>query len=93
MALTLSDRLTRFIKTHGGWIASGDLQRIVSSKTTYTPQTTGRVLRQLQEDGVLEVQYRNPKHHAWYRYKQGVDKPTGTPNAEMIKWFEGLLEQ
>jgi len=52
---------------HSTWIASGDLQRIVIQATRYTPQNVGRRLRELENEGVLEVEYR--KGHAWYRLK------------------------
>ena len=65
MKQTLRDRLLKYLKNNPQWFASGELQRIVLEKTTYTPQTTGRVLRQLCTDGLIEVTYR--KNHAWYK--------------------------
>lgn len=63
--LSLKDRLVNFLLKSHGWISSGELQRIVAEKTTYTPRTTCRRLEELVVEGKLEVQYR--KGHAWYR--------------------------
>lgn len=64
--LSLSERLERYIKNRPGeWVASGDIQRIVSEKTKYTASNATRRLRELAEDGTLEVEYR--KGHSFYR--------------------------
>ena len=65
MKKSLRDRLYDYLLRSHGFIASGDLQRVVSESTSYSPQNVGRRLRELTEDGLLEVQYR--KGHAWYR--------------------------
>jgi hypothetical protein len=44
---------------------------MVSEKTTYTASNTSRRLRELQNDGILEVEYR--RGHAFYRFNEGVD--------------------
>src|SRR6266508_6547359 len=65
---SLKDRLAAYFRRrHSTWIASGDLQRIVMQATSYTPQNVGRRLRELENEGVLEVEYRHG--HAWYRLK------------------------
>lgn len=69
--LSLSDRLVRYCRLNPGWIASGHLQRLALEKG-YTAQNAGRRLRELVEDGTLEVEYRNPHNHAYYRYKPQV---------------------
>ena len=69
-----------FRKHHSIWISSGDIQRIASQTTNYTPSNVSRRLRELENEGVLEVQYR--KNHAWYRLA------TKTPSME--EWFEAL---
>src|SRR6266545_4596868 len=66
--LTLKQRLANYMRRHHGWIASGELQRLASEKTNYTPQNVGRRLRELENEGLLEVQYR--KNHAYYRIRQ-----------------------
>lgn len=66
--LSLHDRLARWFKANPGEHASGDIQRMVMEKTTYTAQNVGRRLRELENEGVLEVSYR--KNHAHYRYKE-----------------------
>lgn len=65
---SLKERLEEYFKrNHSIWIASGHLQRIASEKTTYTPSNVSRRLRELENEGVLEVEYR--KGHAWYKLK------------------------
>jgi DNA-binding Lrp family transcriptional regulator len=66
--MSLKERLARYLRNNHGWIASGDLQRIVAEKTSYSPQNVGRRLRELAADGTLEVQIR--KGHAFYRAAQ-----------------------
>jgi DNA-binding transcriptional ArsR family regulator len=62
---TLKERLLKWLRNHPQWVASGDLQRIVSQTTDYTPQNVGRRLRELQTEGLIEVRYQ--KNHAHYR--------------------------
>ncbi len=64
MKQSLKSRLLRYIVAQPDFIASGELQRIVAEKTTYTPQNVGRRLRELTEEGAIAVEYR--KGHAWY---------------------------
>jgi hypothetical protein len=66
--MTLKERLERYLHNNHGWIASGDLQRLVMEKTSYTPQNVGRRLRELAEEGKLEVMY--VRSHAHYRSAQ-----------------------
>ena len=68
MKITLKERLVRYLQRNHGWIASGDLQRLVVAHTDYTPRTAVRRLEELAEEGELEVKY--VKGHAWYRVKQ-----------------------
>ena len=63
----LKDRLYSYLLRTHGWMPSGDLQRIVSEKTSYTPQNVGRRLRELVTEGKLEVRY--IKGAAQYRAK------------------------
>lgn len=66
VAVTLKERLLRYLQKHQGvYIASGELQRLTVEKTSYTAQNAGRRLRELAEDGLIEVEYR--KGHAFYR--------------------------
>ena len=57
-----------------------------AEKTDYTPQNVGRRLRELENEGVVEVKY--VRGHAFYRH-------TGAPSLpELIKrqlaWYESL---
>ncbi len=65
MKTPLKDRLYNYLLRTHGWMPSGNLQRIVSQQTTYTPQNVGRRLRELVTEGKLEVRY--IKGHAQYR--------------------------
>jgi DNA-binding Lrp family transcriptional regulator len=88
--LSLKDRLTRFLKANysQAWIASGDLQRIVAEKTDYTPQNVGRRLRELENEGVVEVKY--VRGHAHYRF---TEAPSLQRRIErQLDWFEKLPE-
>lgn len=62
------------------------MQRIVAEKTNYTPQNVGRRLRELENEGIVEVKY--VKGHAHCRFK-------GAPSvkdliARQLDWFERL---
>lgn len=65
--LSLRDRLMRYLLKQHGWVASGDLQRLVVAHTSYTPRTAVRRLEELAEEGKLQVEYR--KGHAFYKAK------------------------
>lgn len=67
--ISLKSRLADYLKRQATWKASGELQRLVTQRTTYTAQNAGRRLRELVNEGVLEVKY--IKNHAYYRYKGG----------------------
>lgn len=69
--MSLRERILNYYKNHKGeWISSGEIQRLVVEKTKYTPQNAGRRLRELAEDGLLEVEYR--KGHAFYRFNEAM---------------------
>lgn len=48
------------------WIASGEIQRLVTERTKFSPSNATRRLRELREDGLLEQKL--VKGHAFYRY-------------------------
>lgn len=67
--LSLKQRLVRYFeKQPEVWVSSGSLQKLVGQLTTYTPSNVSRRLRELKNEGTLEVELRN--NHAWYRLKQ-----------------------
>ena len=72
-SMSLRERCLAYLTKHPIWIASGDFQRMVAAKTTYTPSYVARELRKLCEDGMIEVSYR--KNHAFYKVKttQAID--------------------
>lgn len=86
--LSLKDRLVRYMQQHHtvDWIPSGDLQRIVMQYTSYTPQNVGRRLRELHNEGVLEVRY--VKGHAQYRAT--ITLPVEELNRKGVEWFNSL---
>jgi DNA-binding transcriptional ArsR family regulator len=86
MKSTLKERLERYLRNNHGWIASGTIQRIASEKTSYTPSNVSRRLRELENEGVLEVQYR--KGHAYYRCK--VSDSPEIFAGKSLAYFEGL---
>jgi len=75
MSTSLRERIVAYYQRHiGEWIASGTMQRLVADKTSYTPQNVGRRLRELAEDGKLEVKY--VKGHAHYRFVEQAPQQT-----------------
>ena len=87
--LSLKERLYRYLLKQHGFVASGDLQRIVAERTTYSPQNVGRRLRELVESGELEVSYR--KGHAWYQAKTREDPKTEA--ARKVAFFNAYQSQ
>jgi hypothetical protein len=72
MELSLKDRLYRYLlKTHG-YVAKGEIQRIVAEHTSYTSENAGRRLRELENEGKVEVTYK--KGHAHYKALPTTDK-------------------
>jgi hypothetical protein len=84
--MTLKERLERYLRNNHGWIASGDLQRLVMEKTSYTPQNVGCRLRELAEEGKLEVMY--VRNHAHYRSAQ---KPAQLESATLPRESGGTV--
>lgn len=83
--LSLKDRLRSYFERNSGiWIASGDIQRMVAEKTDYTPQNVGRRLRELENEGAIEVRYE--KNHAYYRCGESAE----SLNGRQLDWFLGL---
>lgn len=70
MKLSLRNRLIRFLQNNPDWHSSGSLQRLVTAKTSYTASNATRRLRKLQEENIIEVDYRthNGTQHAFYRF-------------------------
>lgn len=74
---TLKARTIDYLRRRGGWVSNGELQRIVATKTKYTPQNLGRRLREAVNDGDLDVEYRteNGVQHAWYKARTSAPEP------------------
>jgi hypothetical protein len=73
--MTLNERLERYLRNHHGWIPSANLQKLVMERTSYTPQNVGCRLRELAEEGKLEVMY--VRNHAYYQSAQSKAKLEG----------------
>jgi len=84
--ISLKDRLLRWLRSNPEYIASGSIQRMVASKTSYSPQNVGRRLRELHTEGLIEVEYR--LGHAYYRAKQFVNLNLSPISAD--KLFESI---
>lgn len=67
MKKTLKNRLIKYLESQTGFIASGELQRLAQI-AGYSPANATRRLRECVEDGLLEVEYRKPRNHAYYRF-------------------------
>jgi DNA-binding HxlR family transcriptional regulator len=71
--MSLREKLTNHLREGHGFISSGDLQRMEwkdSHGALATPSNISRRLRELEVDGVLEVQTRKGPAH--YRLAQKV---------------------
>ena len=67
--LTLKERLLRYLQARPGvQVPSGELQRLVTTHTKYSPANATRRLRELAEDGIIEVE--QIKGHSHYMYMQ-----------------------
>lgn len=64
MKKSLSERLLNYIRKQETWVASGQLQRL-AMENGYTPSNASRRLRELENDNLLKVEYRE-KNHAYY---------------------------
>lgn len=66
---SLKERIYAYLKRHPEWIAKGNIADLARSATGATGEHTGRRLRELHEEGKVEVDYRtnNGARHAFYR--------------------------
>lgn len=74
--MSLRQRILAYHKRNTGvWIPKGEILRLVTQNTSYTSDNAGRRLREMAEDGDLQV--KQVKGHAHYSYqptKQTVTK-------------------
>jgi hypothetical protein len=76
---SLKQRLADFLERHyPNWIASGEIQRLVMTKTSYTGRTVARRLSELGQAGILDRDYRR-KNHVWYRFHKNETSPGEKP--------------
>lgn len=98
--LNLKTRLLNYLKgMYPAYVASGTLQKLTMEKARQTPRTAVRRLQELQEEGLIEVDYR-AKNHAWYRYAQVPlpAKPKANETVEelaarSVAWFDALPDK
>jgi hypothetical protein len=84
--ISLKARLEKYLLKNHGWIAKATLCDLARENVGATGEHTGRRLRELEVEGVLEVQYR--KGHAFYRIKV-VETPEEL-NRRQLEWFNEL---
>lgn len=65
---SLKNRIVNYLKKRDYFVASGDIQRLAQENGYYSPQNSGRRLRELAEENILKVEYR--KGHAFYKFNQ-----------------------
>lgn len=85
MKISLSDRLERFLRLKGELICGGELQKMAAA-AGFEPQNAGRRLRELVNEGKLEVEYikgQNKIKVAWYRYKTPPSIPSPIMSKQM----------
>lgn len=93
MTETLRNRLIRYFKNNPtSIVASGDIQRMVANKTTYTPRTAVRRLEELANEGILNIKM--VKGHAWYHLASKTSQNAELSVPEALKkggdWFKDL---
>lgn len=74
----LKNHLLSYINKQEGWIKKVDLY-VVGGNVEYSPESTGRALRELAEEGLIEVDYYNgkwAKNLAKYARKETNKQPT-----------------
>jgi DNA-binding transcriptional ArsR family regulator len=83
---TLKERLLKWLRNHPGFIPSGELQRIVAQSTKYSPQNVGHRLRELENEGLIEVKYERGHAH----YRAVLRETFEQAMARQLAWFESL---
>ncbi len=74
---SLKSRLLKYLENNPSWHAKGKLCDLAREHTGATGEHTGRRLRELAEEGLVEVKH--IKNHAHYKIKQ-----------DDLAWFESL---
>lgn len=80
--LPLKARLARYLEANPNWLAKGTLCDLARAKVGATGEHVGRRMRELENEGVVEVKY--VRGHAHYKFKS-------QQTAE--QWFDQLPEQ
>lgn len=75
--LSLKERIYRELDRQNTWVASTDIERIVTQETTYSASNGARRLRDLFTEGRVYREYRkiNGKSLAFYRIKDIIWRP------------------
>lgn len=71
MPRSLKERISAYLKKQGDWVASTEVERIVTTHTQYSASNAARRLRDLFEEGDAIRTYRivNGKKLAYYKYQ------------------------
>lgn len=87
--MTCRERCLRYLERHANeWVCGGTMQRLAVQHSTYTPQNVGRRLRELAEEGRIEV--KQEKGLAWYRYCPEKLVENERRRIEGLKAFDAL---
>lgn len=65
-AISLKDRITRYLKNTQGWVAGGTCEKLGES-VGYKASNVSRRLRELENEGILERKIE--RGFVWYRYR------------------------
>lgn len=77
--MELKPQLVSYLRQNPEWQSSGNLQRLEwrnNKGKLATPSNISRRLRELENEGIVEVIH--PKNHAHYRLKAGAPVPMKT---------------
>lgn len=65
--MSLKQRLLNYLERFGGWVNSGEMQKLTMLHMKQTGKTASRRLQELYREGMIERELR--RGSAWYRYK------------------------
>lgn len=92
--MTLKQRILSYFQRNPDLVVpSGEIQRMVQEKTIYTPSNATRRLRELAQEGFLEV--KQIKNHAHYKLAPNTPQNAVLSDPEALlkrsqEWFEAL---
>lgn len=85
--MSLKERCLRYLKRNQGtWFAKGKICDLARASNAATGEHTGRRLRELAAEGLIEVKIE--KGHAYYRYTGEAERK----RLEGLAYFDSLPE-